>query len=129
MKKMHLLALLCLLAACTPNGGKPAPEKPPVNPAADVQQTQVVVAGVLEKTEATTYQYGTHAISGKLLNGNPENFKTETRFALKSDRVRLDDFVGKKVVITGVKVPGYPVDFGPDFLDVTAVEVDQKVSK
>ena len=50
-----------------------------------------------------------------------------TLFALKSAKVKLDAFVGKKVIVTAVKIPGYPLEGGPDFYEVTAVEVDGEV--
>lgn len=67
--------------------------------------------GLLKKQEVTTYQYGTHTIS---LEG-----KT---YALKSSTINLDTHVNKTVTVKGTKVAGYPVDGGPEFIDVKEVE-------
>ncbi len=67
--------------------------------------------GLLKKQEVTTYQYGTHTIS---LEG-----KT---YALKSSTINLDTHVNKTVTVKGTKVAGYPVDGGPEFIDVKEVQ-------
>ena len=67
--------------------------------------------GLLEKRGITTYQYGTHVISD-----------TKKTYALRSELVVLDAYVGKTVTVKGVKIPGYPVDGGPEFLEVSEVQ-------
>jgi len=67
----------------------------------------VEVSGVLEELGITTFQYGTHTIGG---------------YALRSSSVSLDDFVGQSVTVVGTKIAGYPVDGGPEYLDVTEVK-------
>ena len=58
----------------------------------------VSVTGVLEKPDATTYMYGTHALTDK---------ETGERYALASESVDLDACVGEQVTVAGVPVPGY----------------------
>ena len=66
--------------------------------------------GLLEKQGITTYQYGTHVIGdGK------------TSYALRSEKENLDKWAGQTVTVKGVKIPGYPVDGGPEFLEVSEV--------
>ncbi|MEJ7738219.1 MAG: hypothetical protein WKF97_12395 [Chitinophagaceae bacterium] len=67
--------------------------------------------GLLEQQGITTYQYGTHTIS----NGSQT-------YALKSSTVNLDKYTGKNVTIKGTKVDGFPLENGPDFIDVLTVE-------
>jgi hypothetical protein len=81
--------------------------------------------GLLETSEVTTYQYGTHSLKGNVLDGNPDNMTKKVLFALKSDLVKLDHFNGKKVIVTGNKIAGYPIENGPDFIEVIAIENDQ----
>src|SRR5215207_5405244 len=67
--------------------------------------------GVIQKSGMTIYMYGTHTISGEGKN-----------FALQSTTIDLDRYVNKNVVIKGNKIPGYPIDNGPEFIDVKLVE-------
>ena len=76
----------------------------------------VQVEGVVEKRRITTYQYGTHILT----DGG------KTLFALRGDRLTLDEYVGKRVRITGSRIAGYPLGGGPDYLDVKRVEVLNK---
>lgn len=70
------------------------------------------VKGKIEKTGMTSYQYGSHTISND-----------ETFYALKSEKIDLSSYEGKTVTITAEKIEGYPVDGGPEFLEVTMVKV------
>ncbi len=73
------------------------------------------LTGVIEKPEATTYMYGTHAITDELGN----------LYALESDIVDLDDYVGQRVTVSGAFVAGYEdgqVEGGPPLFEVTHVE-------
>lgn len=67
----------------------------------------IEVTGTIQKRGITTYQYGTHTISG---------------YALRSSSVTLDDYVNQNVTIVGQKVEGYPVDGGPEFIDVEKIK-------
>jgi hypothetical protein len=67
--------------------------------------------GLLKKTEVTSYMYGTHTIS------------TESHtYAVRSTTINLDNYVNQNIRIKGVKISGYPVDNGPEYVDVKAVE-------
>ncbi|WP_194774648.1 hypothetical protein [Pararhodonellum marinum] len=78
--------------------------------------------GVLEKTGMTTYQYGTHTLTG---NASTTGNQTENiLYALRSATVDLDQYVGKKVTVSGDEIEGYPVDMRPVFIEVTALEVE-----
>lgn len=83
-------------------------------------------AGVLQKQEMSSYQYGTHTLNGKPLYANPDQEKTT--FALKAGkRINLNKYAGKKVIITGKKVDGYPLESGPELIEVSAIELDKVV--
>lgn len=74
--------------------------------------SQVAATGIVEKQGITTYMYGTHVLV---------NEHGKTLYALRSKAVNLDKFVGKKVLVEGDLIHGYPVDFGPDYLDVKSI--------
>ncbi len=77
---------------------------------------EVVATGVVEKAEATSYQYGTHA----LVDGGTG----ETIYALTSESVDLGAYEGELVTIYGTYVAGYEngVDGGPPLVEVDRVE-------
>jgi hypothetical protein len=66
------------------------------------------IEGTLQEQGFTTYQYGTHTL------GN---------YALRSSTVNLDDYVNQEVEVIGRKVEGYPVDGGPDLIEVEHIKV------
>ena len=76
----------------------------------------IEVTGVIEKPEATTYMYGSHAVldeaSGK-------------RYALRSDEEGLlDDSTDRRTTVSGTLVPGYEngaVEGGPSLIEVDRV--------
>lgn len=72
----------------------------------------VSLNGKIEKAGMTTYQYGTHTIQS--------NQKT---YALKSSSLNLDNYENKEVEVIGKKVPGYPVENGPELIEVSSVKV------
>lgn len=68
-------------------------------------------SGTIEATGITSYQYGTHTL------------ETENSFyALRSKQVDLARYEGENVTIRAVKIEGYPVDGGPEYLEVLSVE-------
>lgn len=71
------------------------------------------VSGIVQKQGITTYQYGTHVL---LAVGT-----TETLYALRSDKVNLDGYINKEVELKGHLIRDYPVDGGPEFLEVVKV--------
>jgi hypothetical protein len=82
-------------------------------PAGPEGNYSVSAEGIIKKAGTTSYMYGTHILI---------NADGKTLYALKSDNLKLDDFVGKKVTVKGELVQGYPVDFGPNFLNVMRIE-------
>ena len=48
--------------------------------------------------------------------------KGDIFYALRSSSVNLDDFLNKEVVVRGSFVEGYPVDGGPEYIDVKEIE-------
>lgn len=97
MERYLLILIIASLAACSKDD--------------DTTSLQLQVTGVIHGQGVTTYQYGTHAIS----NSN-------VVYALKSDNINLDNYLFQTVTITGVKVSGYPVDNGPEYINVTSVQ-------
>jgi len=75
----------------------------------------VNATGMIEKTEITSYQYGTHTINDSS-SGAPI-------YALRSGVVNLDDYDGS-VTIYGTLVAGYEdgLDGGPPLVEVSRVE-------
>ena len=69
--------------------------------------------GVIKVQGTTTYQYGTHVLTNEI---------GQTLFALQSDKIKLDDYVGENVEISGSKVDGYPIDGGPDLIKVSRIK-------
>lgn len=73
----------------------------------------VKAAGIVKRQGTTTYMYGTHV----LIDGDGR-----TLYALKSDNINLDNYIDKRVMVKGDLVDGYPVDGGPNYLNVKSVE-------
>ena len=73
--------------------------------------TSIEVEGTIEAIGMTSWQYGTHTLT------NDENF-----YALRSKTVKLDQYEGKTVTIIAQKIEGYPVDGGPEFLEVLRIK-------
>ncbi|MCZ4223401.1 hypothetical protein [Pedobacter rhodius] len=74
--------------------------------------TRVTATGTIQKLGMTTFQYGTHILKA-------EN-KT---YALKASGINLDLYLDKKVTIKGKKVPGYPLEGGPELVDVSLIKL------
>ena len=78
-------------------------------------ESEPMLTGVIEKPELTTYQYGTHSITDEV-GGE--------LYALNSEDVDLDAYVGQRVTVFGASVPGYEdgqVEGGPPLFYVTRV--------
>lgn len=71
--------------------------------------------GTIEQQGMTSYQYGTHVLNTE-----------DSFYALKSESIDLDRFIGEKVTVKAEKVEGYPVDGGPEYLQVTEVKQTRK---
>ena len=74
-------------------------------------KTEIELTGLLKKQGATTYQYGTHTLT-----------VNSTLYALTSKTLNLDTYINQSVTITGDKVNGYPVDGGPEYIDVKSIK-------
>jgi hypothetical protein len=74
-------------------------------------ESQIEIKGVIQEAGITSYQYGTHKI---ISNGK--------WYALKSSTINLNSYLDKEVTVWGDKVKGYPVDGGPEFIDVKRLE-------
>ena len=100
----NLLFLVCtlviILSAC---------QKEDVAPVEELAANEL--RGLVAKQGITTYQYGTHTFSTE------ENF-----YALRSETVVLDAYEGETIVIVYEKIDGYPVDGGPEYLNVIKVK-------
>jgi hypothetical protein len=75
-------------------------------------QELVRAEGTIELTGLTTYMYGQYTLVG--LSG-------DSAYALRSSRLDLDEYIGQYVEITGTRVPEYPLEGGPVFVDVETV--------
>lgn len=73
----------------------------------DLNPKNIEITGIIKEQGMTSYQYGTHTLSG---------------YALRSKTVSLDNYVNQNVTIVGYKVNGYPVDGGPDYIEVKKVK-------
>lgn len=73
----------------------------------------VQTSGVITVQGITTYMYGTHVLT---------DTTGCTVYALRSTSLILDDYLNKNVEIKGNKVSGYPVDGGPEYLDVYSIK-------
>ena len=67
----------------------------------------VEVTGKIQQQGMTTYQYGTHVMAG---------------YALRSGTIDLDKYIGQTVTLVGYRIEGYPIDGGPDFLEVEKIK-------
>jgi hypothetical protein len=87
-------------------------EEPAPSPSEDL----VSATGVLERPEITTYMYGTHAVVDEAAGD---------RYALQSESVELDGYLGQRVTVYGLPIPGYEngqIEGGPPLLNVTRIE-------
>lgn len=75
------------------------------------QTDNMELTGTIQKQGITSYQYGTHTLSND-----------ETFYALKSDTVDLDAYIDQEVTIIAEKIPGYPLEGGPEYLLVLKVK-------
>jgi len=69
--------------------------------------------GIVQKQGITTYQYGAFVLI------HPDAY---TICAMRNGKVKLDDWVGQYVEIKGSTIPGYPIDGGPEYVEVDSCE-------
>jgi hypothetical protein len=75
---------------------------------------EITASGTIKERGITTYMYGTHV----LLDDNGR-----TLYSLSSDNIDLNKYIGRKVTVKGYLVKGYPVDAGPNYLNVKFIEM------
>ena len=68
--------------------------------------------GIIYQQGISTYGYGTHILI---------NNSGQTLFALRSDNVDLDNYIGETIKLKGNKIKRYPIENGPDYLEVRRV--------
>ncbi len=76
---------------------------------------EVAIKGILQKPEFSVYMYGTHVLVGE---------DGKVLYALRSDTVDLDLYVGEPVLIEGIKIHS-GLDFGPPYLNVKSLTPTQ----
>jgi hypothetical protein len=74
---------------------------------------EITSSGIIKKQGITTYMYGTHVLLDE--NGR-------TLYALRSDNIDLNKYINRKVTVKDYLVNGYPIDFGPNYLNVKFIE-------
>lgn len=127
MKRIILTVAIAFLAMSCNNPKSNLNEKIKTEVSKPNNTVKQMWVGIVSKSENTSYQYGTHQLNGTLIDGNPDTADKVILFALKSDKIKLDDWIGKKVIVSGNKVEGYPIENGPDYIEVTAIENDQEI--
>lgn len=70
---------------------------------APIKMDKIEITGTIQKQGITTYQYGTHTLSG---------------YALRSSTLNLDNYINQNVTVVGYKIDGYPIEGGPVFIEV-----------
>lgn len=91
-----VITLIILTATCSSTSGN---------------SDSLEITGTIEAIQMTSWQYGTHTISNDT-----------TFYALRSEKEDLSRHEGKTVTIKASKIEGYPVDGGPEFLEVEEVK-------
>lgn len=77
-------------------------------------EESVTATGIIEKPEATTYMYGTHFVTDEA---------SGTDYALKSNQVELDEYVGERTTVFGaISIEEGELEGGPALIDVTGIE-------
>lgn len=71
----------------------------------------ITITGRVEKLGITTFRYGTHSIKAQ-----------GQVYSLKSASINLDNFLDRQVTLKGTKVTGYPVEGGPQLIEVVDVK-------
>jgi len=70
--------------------------------------------GIIVETTGSIYQYGTHTLKSE---------SGETLYALTSSSINLYDYNDFNVELKGRLIEGYPVEGGPEFLEVKSIKV------
>ena len=72
--------------------------------------SKITLTGKVEKLGLTPFRYGTHSIK---MHGQI--------YAIKSASINLDNYLDRQVTLKGVKVAGYPLEGGPELIEVTDI--------
>lgn len=70
--------------------------------------------GIVKDAGITTYMYGSYTLVSD---------EGKTLYALTSSAVNLHSYINSKVEIEAKLIEGYPIDGGPEFLDVKTIKV------
>jgi hypothetical protein len=99
MKKLILMAVcFMVLGGCT--SGR-------------IKDGEVKREGTLTAIQMSTWMYGTHILSDD--TGKPLT-------ALSGQEINFDEYEGQKVEVRGTLKDGYPVDSGPEYLEVQSIK-------
>jgi len=99
--------IVLLFSSCSGSNNSP---QLPIGP--DINYS-ISATGTIEHPELTTYMYGTNTLvdsSGNVI------------YALQSNSITLDNYDGMNVTVKGELVSGYPIEGGPNLLNVHRVE-------
>ncbi len=96
----YLLLLLLIMSAVSCNSTKSS--------CTENNSNLIEIKGIIQKQGITIYQYGTHTVS---------------EYALRSSTILLDEYVHENVIITGYKIDGYPIEGGPEYIDVVRIKL------
>ena len=112
-KKATILVVVLILFVAAPASAQRGVGAGQENPTSE----PIVVTGEIEKPQATTYMYGSHAITDEA---------SGKRYALRSEEEDLlGDYVGRRATVFGTPVPGYEagaIEGGPPLVEVSRVE-------
>lgn|SRR5690606_11710905 len=78
----------------------------------NTKSNSMEISGTIEPIGMTTWQYGSHTIT------NDDGIL----YALRSEKLKLENYEGRRVTLKGDKVEGYPVENGPEFIEVIEIK-------
>lgn len=78
-----------------------------------VSAPTIAATGVINRQSFTDYDYGSHVLKDE---------DGATLYALTSDEIDLDEHLGLTKTVRGESVSGYPLDGGPDYLNVKTIQ-------
>jgi len=80
----------------------------------DYDPAVIGTTGIVKAWHCNYHMYGTHKL---------ESNTGGVLFALTSSSVNLDDYEGVYVEVIGKRIDGYPVDDGPEYIEVHTVNL------
>lgn len=111
MKTLTLFIFGSLILLFTATCGNVSKEEDK-SASATINNTSMKITGTIQEQGMTSYQYGTHTFT----TANDEFY------ALKSETINLDEYIGEEVTIVVEKIEGYPLSGGPEYLLVLEVK-------